>query len=131
MRWRSPWSAGDRTMRLSSSRSPWMLGGLFWLFAAASPALLRGAENRRSHVEHVNLTTEQTRTLSLGDLKGDEALQLLVSVESAPLGPDDSLVVEFRGGGSDRIVKELHDVDPDMFLNYRAAASGPVAVTLT
>ncbi len=72
----------------------------------------------------------QEVALSLGDLKAGQTYTLLVTLESGRLQSDDRLTVELSGSGTDRLVKELHAGDPDLYIPYRPARDGLAQLVL-
>ncbi len=66
----------------------------------------------------------QQGAFSLGNLQPGQTYTLLVTLGSGRVQPDDRLTVELSGAGSDRLVKELHAGDPDLYLPYRPAREG-------
>ena len=68
--------------------------------------------------------------LNLGDLKANQTYRLLVSLDSGRLQPVDRLKIELAGAGMDRLTKEIHAGDPDLYLAYRPTADGQATLTL-
>src|SRR5262249_8100993 len=69
-------------------------------------------------------------THDLGRLRSGETYRLLVSLVGSPLGPDERVRLEFSGSGGDRIAKDLHAGDPDLYLPYRAGNDGAAVLKL-
>ena len=69
-------------------------------------------------------------TLSLGNLQADRTYTLTVTLESGRLQAEERLTVELLGTGDDRLVKELHAGDPDVYVHYRPLRDGQATLAL-
>src|SRR5262249_18382270 len=69
-------------------------------------------------------------SIALEPLKSGETYGLTVTLTGAQLGDLDRVQVELRGAGSDRMSKQLHAGDPDLFLPYRPREDGQARLSL-
>ncbi len=82
-------------------------------------------------VRYLTLASGQRGTLELGELKACETDRLLVSLDGAPFTASDRIQVELTGSGSDRVGKDLHAGDPDLYVSYRPSQGGQASLSLT
>jgi HEAT repeat protein len=78
----------------------------------------------------ISLEGGAPENVALGSVKSGETYGLTVTLLSGRLADDDRVRLELFGGGSDRLSKELHAGDPDLFLPYRPRANGQARVSL-
>ena len=105
-----------------------------WLIVLATQGFARvGPDDKpvsTSEPRSLAIKAGQHEAVSLGNLKAGQTYTLLATLESGRLQPEDRLTVELSGAGTDRLVKELHAGDPDLFLPYRSAHDGQGQVIL-
>ena len=69
-------------------------------------------------------------SIALESVRSGETYGLTVTLAGGRLGNDDRVAIELLGAGSDRVSKELHAGDPDLFLPYRPRANGEARLSL-
>src|ERR1017187_995601 len=106
---------------------------LAWLSGSAGGQIQGGQTQQKSPAipaRNLELKAGGREKLELGVLKAGETYELLVTLEGGRLAAEDRVQVELAGAGSDRISKELHAGDPDLYLPYRPRADGEARVSL-
>jgi len=90
------------------------------------------ADERPATASPRTITIENGRreTLALGDLKAGQTYRLLVTLESSGIQAEDRVGAELSGAGSDRLAKQLHAGDPDLYLPYRPRQDGQAQLVL-
>jgi cellulose synthase operon protein C len=88
----------------------------------AAPPAQKGARS-------VSLGAGGRESLELGRVRSGETYWLLVNLERALAAVEDRVRVELAGAGADRITKELHAGDPDLYLPYRPREDGQARLT--
>ncbi len=68
--------------------------------------------------------------LELGKLETGETYELLVTLESG-LEAEDHVKLALSGAGTDRLIKDLHAGDPDLYLPYRPRQDGEARLALS
>ena len=76
----------------------------------------------------LTLASGQRETLPLGIVKAGETDRLLIAFDGGPIAPADRILVELTGSGSDRIRKDLHAGDRDLYLPYRPSQDGQASL---
>ena len=115
--------AGTRDRRPTCRQAP--LAGLWcaWLSLAMVGARQRRPAqeitSRRDAPREISLKPAQSENLALGDVKAGETYRLVITLESGTLAVEDRVRVELIGAGPDKISKDLHAGDPDLYLPYR------------
>ena len=77
----------------------------------------------------LSLSAGGRENLALGRVRSGRTYWLLVNLEHAPAAARDRVRVELAGAGADRITKELHAGDPDLYLLYRPREDGQARLT--
>ena len=105
-----------------------------WLIALGIDGLAASRPNDQpaSNAKPISLTitANAQQVLALGELRVGQTYSLTVTLESGRLQSDDRLSVELSGTGEDRMVKELHSGDPDLYVTYRPARDGHAKLLL-
>ncbi len=126
--------AGTRDRRPTCRQAPlagrwcaWLSLAMVGVFSAAQ------AQETRAEVAPriISLKPGQNENLSLGELKAGETYRLVITLESGTLAVEDRLRVELAGTGPDKISKDLHAGDPDLYLPYRPRENGEPRLILT
>ena len=78
----------------------------------------------------ISLPNGRSESLRLGDVKTGQTYRLVIALEGGPTPSGDRVRVELAGAGSDRITKELHAGDPDLYLPYRPSRDGQATLAL-
>ena len=76
------------------------------------------------------IKADQKEVLSFAGLQAGQTYTLTVTLEGGRLHADDRLTVELSGTGDDRLVKELHAGDPDVYVHYRPLRDGQATLAL-
>ena len=107
--------------------------GCVWLSLAAAGAALAfqgPPPSRGTSPRTYSLEPGAHESVAVENVKSGETYGLTVTLLSGRLADDDRVQVELVGAGADRISKELHAGDPDLFLPYRPRADGEARVSL-
>ena len=127
--------AGTRDRRPTCRQAP--LVGLWcaWLSLATvalqSAAQVQENTSLRDAPGDISLKPAQSENLALGHVKAGETYRLIITLESGTLAVADRVRVDLTGTGPDKISKDLHAGDPDLYLPYRPRADGEPRLRLT
>ena len=108
----------------------WRAFGSVWLRQASSRRFRRHRHRPEVRRGSSRSKPARARALALENVKSGETYGLLVTLLGGRLADDDRVEVELVGAGADRITKELHAGDPDLYLPYRPRADGQARLSL-
>jgi cellulose synthase operon protein C len=122
-----------RGERRPGGNAPAAFVGCVWLSLAVAGAVEAFQAPRASHgisPRTFSLEAGARQSVALESVKAGETYGLTVTLLGGRLADQDRVQVELLGAGSDRLSKELHAGDPDLFLPYRPRADGQARISL-
>lgn len=100
-----------------------------WLLAANTSAPIL-AEAPKVHEGRLELGPSGSETIPLAGLRAGQTYRIGLTLLKGDLAPADRIHAELRGVAGERLAKDLHAGDPDLYLPYRPDREGEATLEI-